>query len=85
MSDVTKDPLYAILEEAIDVALVLWDDPAFAAAWQQERGGSNGWSDLPDLLGVPRGELPDTQRGRLAELAIQAAAEIRARTSNSWN
>jgi hypothetical protein len=85
MAEVLKDPLYAILEEAIDVALVLWDDPSFAAAWQQERGGSDGWSDLPDLLGVPRGTLPDKQRSRLAELAVQAAAEIRALNAATWN
>ncbi len=72
------DPLYVALEEAIDTALALWDDPVFAAVWQGGFGPAilTG-DDLPDMLGVPRKILTDTKRMRLAELAVAAAAEIK--------
>jgi hypothetical protein len=75
------DPLYRILEEAIDTALALWEDPAFAAIWQGAERGVWTRDDLPDLLGVPRKILDDDARTRMAELAMSAAAEIRTGTA----
>jgi hypothetical protein len=77
------DPLYRILEDAIDTALALWEDPAFAAIWQGAGGPGGVWTrdDLPDLLGVPRKILDDDARTRMAELAMSAAAEIRTGTT----